>query len=153
MSEFSTASKSDLSEVANWISSPKQTREWAGPRVSYPIDKGKLPQQVEWSHAWSFCLANEEELVGFGQVVPKAEARLHLARLIVKPSFRGKGYGVELANSILSYALDQNPKTISLNVFRENKPAIELYKRLGFIAAEREPGDSKSDAQYMVYKT
>ncbi|GAB3672212.1 hypothetical protein GCM10028792_05880 [Salinisphaera aquimarina] len=72
--------------------------------------------------------------------------------MIIKPDLRGKGYGRELAQSLLDEALAHGPKTVSLNVYCDNKPAIALYNRLGFIAIERAPGDSKSDAQYVVYE-
>lgn len=143
----------DLREAAHWVDSSTQARDWAGPRITYPIDEHALPQQVEWSEAWSLRLSDDQALMGFGQIVPKPTSRLHLARLIVKPSCRGRGYGRELARALLAQALAQGPATVSLNVFPGNRPALELYRQLGFIAVERAAGDATPDAQYMVYRS
>ncbi|WP_353178931.1 hypothetical protein [Salinisphaera sp. T5B8] len=73
MSTLRSAGQADLDEVIPWIGSAQQCRHWAGPRVSYPIDKTKLAEQIEWAHAYPFCLADTQELIGFGQLVPKSE--------------------------------------------------------------------------------
>lgn len=153
MCEFRSAALSDLSEVAQWVACPAQARIWAGARVTYPIDEERLPQQIQWQEARSFCLSEDERLIGFGQIVPKPAGRLHLARLIVSPTHRGRGYGRSLAISLVEQALAGSPNVISLNVFPDNAAAVELYRRIGFVAAEPESGDTLSQTLYMVYQT
>ncbi|MDA3920190.1 MAG: GNAT family N-acetyltransferase [Salinisphaera sp.] len=152
MSEFCSASLTDLNEVATWITSVNQARNWAGARVTYPLNREKLPEQIQWLVAFSFALLSQERVIGFGQIVPKKKSRLHLARLILGPSHRGKGYGRTLATLLLDEALVRNPKLVSLNVFPGNTVAVALYARIGFVRAERGPDDTKSEAYYMVYK-
>lgn len=153
MSELSPALLSDLDVVADWIGSERQARYWAGPRVTYPIDRERLPQQVEWSQALSFCLWSEGQTMGFGQILRKPARRLHLARLIVSPAHRGSGYGRALAVSLVDQALARGPGVVSLNVFADNTAAVELYRRIGFVAAEREPDNAQPPMRYMVYRT
>lgn len=152
MPECRSATLSDLTDLAHWVACPQQARIWAGPGVTYPIDEERLPLQIEWQKAYSFCLSENENMIGFGQIVPKETGRLHLARLIVRPSHRGRGYGRTLAVSLLDEALARGPSVVSLNVFPDNTAAVELYRGIGFVAAERAPGDMMSDALYMVYK-
>ena len=121
------------------------------PRVSYPIDKAQLAEQIERDRADAFCLVGTQELLGFGQVMPKPRNRLHFARLIVSPLHRGQGYGLELANALLRWALARQPKSISLNVFRDNAAAIAVYRRLGFTEAGPVPGYPRPAALHMRY--
>ena len=99
----------------------------------------------------AFCLVGTQELLGFGQVMPKPRNRLHFARLIVSPSHRGQGYGFELVNALLRRALARQPKSVSLNVFRDNAAAIAVYSRLGFSEASPVPGYPRSAALHMRY--
>lgn len=53
----------------------------------------------------------------------------------------GKGYAYEASERILEYCYKNlNLKLINLGVKKENKNAIELYKRLGFIKVESQNG-------------
>ncbi|MBS61718.1 GNAT family N-acetyltransferase [Salinisphaera sp.] len=152
MSVLRTARQDDLNALIQWIGSPQQCLYWAGPRVSYPIDKAQLAEQIEWDRADAFCLVGTQELLGFGQVMPKPRNRLHFARLIVSPSHRCQGYGLELVNALLRWALARQPKSISLNVFRDNAAAIAVYRRLGFTEAGPVKGYPRSAALHMRYK-
>lgn len=151
MTALRAARQDDLNAVIHWIGSPQQCLLWAGPRASYPLDRTQLAEQIEWDHAYAFCLVDTHELLGFGQVVPKPQSRLHLARLIVRPSHRGQGYGFELANALLRRARARQPKSISLNVFRENEAAIALYRRLGFTEAEPAAHVARPGTLHMRY--
>lgn len=151
MSELRPASFGDLSEVVAWIGSAQAARNWAGPGLAYPIDPQKLRQQTQWVEAFSFRLQDERQLIGFGQIVPKPDNRLHLARLIVRPADRSHGYGRTLAVGLLDRALGRAPSVVSLNVFADNTAAVELYRQIGFVAAERLPDAQGSDALAMIY--
>lgn len=152
MSELHTASLSDLNAVADWIGSGSQARNWAGPRVAYPLNRKRLPEQIQWWQAFSFCLLRNGQVIGFGQIVPKQAGRLHLARLIVSPSQRGRGYGRILAASLVDQALARSPSVISLNVFPDNTAAVELYRCIGFVCAGHAAENMQSQADYMVYR-
>ncbi|MCK0715933.1 GNAT family N-acetyltransferase [Chromohalobacter sarecensis] len=152
MPQIETAQVADLATVGKWCVSEEQVRNWAGSRVSFPIESTKLPEQIEWRDAFSFRLVSGEVLAGFGQIIPKPGDRLHLARIIVGPRYRGEGYGRKLTQALVDEAISRRPKAISLNVFATNVAAFQLYKSLGFSQASREPGDAPSKAQYMVYE-
>ena len=56
-----------------------------------------------------------------------------LGVLIGNPKHQRKGYGTEALKLILDYGFSfLNLRNISLNVFEYNKPAYNLYKKIGF---------------------
>ena len=57
--------------------------------------------------------------------------RLYLHHFGIDPEFQNQGLGQKLARAALNLAKQKN-KQIKLEVLRNNKAAIELYKKLGF---------------------
>jgi ribosomal protein S18 acetylase RimI-like enzyme len=150
MSELRAAGSPDLAVVADWIRSAELCRHWAGARVGFPIQLDRLAEEIEFRHAESWCLTGDAGVVGFGQIVPKADARRHLTRLIVDPQARRRGLGRRLTELLVERALAGFAASVSLNVFVDNLPALNLYRSLGFRPAERPADDEDSAAQYML---
>ena len=142
---------SDLSNVAAWIESASACRLWCGTRVLYPIDLSSLPEALQYSVSDSWTATSGGVVVAFGQLVPKAKGRLHLARLITAPDRRGTGLGRLMTSHLLEVARARNPSAVSLNVFPENVSALNLYKSLGFAAATRPHEERESSSVYMEY--
>jgi ribosomal protein S18 acetylase RimI-like enzyme len=57
-----------------------------------------------------------------------------LDEFYVLPEYRGKGISTQFINQL---ALQKEYKMINLEVFKANKRALELYKRLGFEVIDR----------------
>jgi len=131
----------DVQEVATWITTPRECELWAGPRLPFPLDRSQLPARIDFEHAGTFALSQGETLLAFGQIVPKAGRRGHLARVIVAPDLRGQGHGERLIRLLLDQARSQSHLRVSLNVDRENAIAIALYSKLGFREAPRPPDE------------
>ncbi len=136
--------------MASWIQSKRQCELWAGWRVAFPIDFRSLPAAIGFAEANAFSLTIEEELIAFGQLITKSSKRGHLARLIVNPSWRGKGYGEMLVRALLDEARRASFERVSLNVDVENVTAASLYAKLGFRDWKR-PSDEpeSSGSRYM----
>ena len=139
----------DLERIAAWLVSPEDVRLWAGPRVSYPLNLALLPQQIQWENSASLSVVESAAVVAFGQIVSKPERRLHLARLIVSSSERGKGHGRFLATALLERALASRPSAVSLNVAADNHAALSLYRSLRFTEASRPPDEAPGTSIYM----
>jgi ribosomal protein S18 acetylase RimI-like enzyme len=127
-----SATLSDLAMAASWITSARECELWAGSRVRFPIDLQSLPAAVQFTETNSFSLYANECLVAFGQLISKNSDRGQLARLIVAPAFRGKGYGETLVRELLAKAHAEGYHRVSLIVDRLNLPALALYSKLGF---------------------
>jgi ribosomal protein S18 acetylase RimI-like enzyme len=140
----------DLRVVASWIATARDCELWAGWRVRFPIDIESLPASISFAENNAFTLTDEcDRLMAFGQLVPKG-SRAHLARLIVAPAFRRKGYGEVLVQALVQEAEKGPFECLSLNVDTENTPAISLYMKLGFRDAAR-PSDEPASpgSRYM----
>ena len=140
------ATENDLAEVTSWIDSERACRLWAGPSVSYPICLGVLVEEIEFRETNSYIARIDNEISGFGQILDKSHGVNHLARIIVGPEFRGKGHGFQLLNSLVSIAT-KNANTITLNVYRSNNVALDMYKKLGF---NEDPKRSNTENVFMA---
>jgi ribosomal protein S18 acetylase RimI-like enzyme len=133
------ATRNDLPVIISWIPNAIECRRWAGPAVAFPMAVASLMQEITFSRDNSYCLEEKVELIGFGQLMPKSDQRVHAARIIVAPQKRGRGYGRKLCQFLITQASELKYPRISLNVYRDNSTAIRLYRSLGFRERER-PG-------------
>ena len=131
------ATRDDLPVIISWIPDVVECRRWAGPQVKYPLTPASLSQDINFSPDNSYCLEAKADLVGFGQLIPKSDQRVHAARIIVAPQNRGRGYGRQLGQSLIDRAAELKYPRISLNVYQDNPSAIRLYQSLGFKPLER----------------
>ncbi len=71
--------------------------------------------------------------------------------LSVAKEFRGQGVGETLIRASIEEARQhiENLRIIRLRVFAENTPAIQLYKKVGFIEAGRIPGVVQYKGEYL----
>jgi ribosomal protein S18 acetylase RimI-like enzyme len=131
------ATLDDLRTVATWVSSARECELWAGWRVRFPIELDLLASTIDFAHQGGFVMVEGHALVAFGQIVPKARRRAHLARLIVAPALRGRGLGARLVTALLDRTRQSGHALASLNVDPANATAIHLYEKLGFRDASR----------------
>ena len=79
-------------------------------------------------------------LVGFGQTFPRLPQTVHLGRIILSPAVRGQGLGRVLVRALVDSALERfHPAVITLNVYCDNLPAVQLYRSLGFTVSDENP--------------
>ena len=75
------------------------------------------------------------DVVGWCDVIPRNRplvAHCGVLGMGLLPPFRGKGNGAALINATLTEARRKSIMRIELTVYANNKPAIALYKRVGF---------------------
>lgn len=144
-----TATPADLAVVATWIGSARKCERWAGPRLPYPLDLDRLPEQLDMGVAISLALVDDEGLAAFGQVLPVEPGRAHLARLIVRPNARGRGVGRVLCRALLRRAAKAGQSSATLYVRRDNAEAVRLYESLGFRRAIDPARRASSDTWFM----
>ena len=142
---FRPAKIEDLSVIISWIPDAAECRRWAGPAVRFPLTPASLSQDIIFSPDNSYGLKEKRNLVGFGQLIHKSEQRLHAARIIVAPPLRSRGFGRKLCRSLINRAAELEYPRISLNVYKDNSTAIQLYRSLGFQALERPKKETLSD--------
>lgn len=89
---------------------------------------------------FSKCLVMQIDSVVIGYVVYSIiYERAEIIDIVIDPLYRNKSYGYKLLLSCIEDIRLNNCKNITLEVNSNNKPAICLYKKLGFkIEAVRE---------------
>ncbi|MBW2439419.1 MAG: GNAT family N-acetyltransferase [Deltaproteobacteria bacterium] len=140
------AADEDLKTVISWIKDQEACKLWAGPVVRFPLALQRLKQDIAYSNENTFAMQDAAgKLLGLGQFLDKANNRIHLARIIVAPNRRGKGWGGLLCRLLVDEGLKLfGDVSFTLNVYSDNANAVKLYQKLGFKAAAA-PSDSIPD--------
>ena len=123
----------DIYELMRWFPKSDDVHVWGGPWFQFPFTRETFIKDVHWGKMASLCLCDpSRRVVAFGQLYER-DGRIHLARLVVIPDMRGHGVGRRLIEMLMTAGQAMFPgDEYSLFVFRENKPAYECYKSLGF---------------------
>jgi ribosomal protein S18 acetylase RimI-like enzyme len=66
--------------------------------------------------------------------------RAYVYALRVRPAYRGMGVGTRLIQNSETDLFKRGFRHITLNVSRDNLPALHLYKRLGYRIVAADPG-------------
>ena len=74
---------------------------------------------------------HEGKPIGHVMLVPDSDDTYELA-IFVLQSYQGAGIGTELVRTALGQAEDSGIERIWLSVERWNKPAVSLYRKIGF---------------------
>jgi len=56
----------------------------------------------------------------------------YLGFMYVRPEYRGKGINRKIIDSLKSWSLSKNINALRLEVYYDNLPAINAYKKMGF---------------------
>lgn len=127
------ATRDDAREVMTWFTDAESVMLWGSPFTRFPLREETFFIDTDWERIASRVARDDAgHLVAFGQFYPKL-GRCHLARLVVNPAFRRRGFGLRFIETLMRHggeALDTNE--FSLYVITSNKPAWHCYKALGF---------------------
>lgn len=112
-------------------------------RLSIEEEKNFLKQKEESATEIQLCAVAGNVIVGLAGVSPigareKISHRAELGVSIEKDFWR-LGIGSALTNASIECAISAGYKQLELEVVLENKNAIALYKKLGFIEYGRNP--------------
>jgi ribosomal protein S18 acetylase RimI-like enzyme len=143
------ASLTDLETVIAWIKNRTECLTWAGPDVTFPINRDCLIEEINFYSENSYICKFDSNLLAFGQIIKKDNGYFHLARIISNPEFRGQGFGRIMCNHLVSFSSTLGGDGISLNVYSNNLTALRLYKSLGF----REQRDQSNEINTYMLKT
>lgn len=138
-----------------------------------PMQQEDLPQvmdieQAVYGFPWTmgifrdclrvgYCcwvMALDGVVIGYG-VMSVVIDESHILNLCVHPEWQGKGLGRKLILRLLKIARKHGAETAFLEVRVNNRPALRLYERLGFVEIGRRrdyypaAGDAREDALVM----
>ena len=90
-----------------------------------------LKQELENKNTTYIVAKENNEVVGFAGIsICLDEATLN--NIVVKKSYRNRGIGGELLESLIELCAELHISTFTLEVDTENEPAIHLYEKFGF---------------------
>ena len=98
------------------------------------MDELQLRGEVErsWSRLW---VAREQDGVVVAYLVAwHVVDELHVLNVATREDRRRQGIGRALMDAVVSYASQRQVAHVLLEVRRSNRPAIELYRAVGFFA-------------------
>jgi ribosomal protein S18 acetylase RimI-like enzyme len=151
--ELRPTTDTDLETVMTWIRNEEENRLWGGPGVRFPYTLKNIKQDIRFGDRATYSMIDEQHnLCGIGQILEKSSERIHLARIIVGPVHRGKGFGEKLCRLLIEEAVEiYGKRTFSLFVYENNLPAVRTYEKLGFKASTPPAGTPDlEEAVYMV---
>ena len=141
---------SDYPEVISWLSSLADAQLWGGPMMVYPLTPESLKLIMKPNLVHTYTMVDHAETVtGIGQLYFQKPSRFHLARIMVNPISRGKGYGRKLVQFLMDKSWAVPDKYFTLNVNFGNDRAQALYESLGFVIAEAEVGSFSETSHFM----
>ena len=140
-----------LHELMSWFNSEIQLKQWSGPQFEYPYTEQSFIRDLNRQALPSFVLLSDtNEFIAFGQFYLRLN-RCHLGRLVVKPSWRGKGVINQLIVALISTGqCSLGVNTCSLFVLAQNKAAISAYQKAGFVRANYPEKLSLKNCLYMI---
>ncbi len=130
----------DLKVILPWIKDPEMLKLWGGPLLTYPPDPLKTWDEIQATSKDIFSLIDHTgNVLGFAQTSIKEPNTVHLGRIIVSPAMRGMGLGRRLLKQLIQLVLSKTEtERITLNVYRDNLAAFNLYKSLGFVVVSED---------------
>ena len=144
------AADADYPTVISWVPDLATAQLWGGPMMVYPLTVDGLKSIIKPNEVNTFVMVNEaDQVVGTAQFYFMEPSRFHLARIMVKPDARGKGYGRKLVNLLMAETWSVPNKYFTLNVNFGNDKARALYESLGFAIAEPESGNFSNTSHFM----
>ena len=90
-----------------------------------------LKQELENKNTTYIVAKENDEVVGFAGISTCLDEAT-LNNIVVKKSYRNRGIGGELLESLIEFCSELRMKTFTLEVDTENEAAIHLYEKFGF---------------------
>ena len=87
-----------------------------------------------------YVVEMEGKVIGSYRLIPKMDRQAHtiyLGGFVVASSMKGRGIGSKILRHIGQVAENEGKTRIELTVDTENKPAINLYQKIGFVIEGR----------------
>jgi GNAT superfamily N-acetyltransferase len=137
---FREASIQDLSQLKKIEQAIiEYERQFAKHLKEDPIEYYDLKNLIERDDAIVMLAVNSNEIIGTAYALIKKSApyKLHkyyayLGFMYVSPEFRGKGINGELIKELINWSKTKGVFEFQLDVYAENKSAIEAYKKSNF---------------------
>lgn len=135
--------RADIDQLMAWVPSERFLLQWAGPGLSFPLDRGELerelikaPQESPTCLIYKAVDSDTGEMVGHGELlgIDRQNRSATAGRILVgSPQLRGQGVGAHIMRALLQIAFQElSLHRVVLRVLDFNKAAIRCYEKAGF---------------------
>ncbi len=93
-----------------------------------------------------FMAIIDGQAAGTVALIPDGEDIMELTKMAVSPNFQGLGIGGKLMARCIEYAKEPGIKTVFLESNRKLAPALNLYRKFGFVEVPGHPDSFYSRA-------
>lgn len=103
-----------------------------------PVDEERIRNWLDHllcEDCYNVVAVHDGRIVGHATLVGDDEGTYELA-IFIQQEFQGVGIGTQLLEALLGYGGEQGIDRVWLTVERWNRPAINLYKKVGFETAD-----------------
>lgn len=124
-----------------------------GLSITVEQESGFLESIANDQHSVFYCAWKESELVGTANLSGLPRRMSHRAELgisVLKNEWNN-GIGAMLMQHLIDYAKEHGIEIINLEVRSDNKAAIHLYEKYGFIKTGTVPAFFKIDKEYVDF--
>lgn len=111
--------------ITLWLASTTQAHPFISP--DYWLESESIVRQVYLPQARTWVYVEQERIVGFISILDER----FIGALFVTEPFFGRGIG----SALIGHAQQHFPE-LSLEVYQENRRAVDFYQRRGFQIAE-----------------
>lgn len=138
--------------IAGWPADVSESEAWAGADAPFPLSPDMFVQWHADADVHPFVCVADDELIGYGEIwVDAAEREMELARIIISPSYRGRGLGQPFVRLLLKRAETFGFSDVFLRVLPDNHIAIGCYVRTGFVRVSAEDEQRFNQSQPRPY--
>ena len=149
----------DIARLISWIPDEEFLMQWAGPQYSFPLTPEQVgvtyrdsQTKVPKNYMFKVIEKSSDDVIGHVELikVDRGMGSATLARVLVgEETLRGKGYGRDAIEKTLDFAFKKlKLREVELGVYSFNKPAISLYKKLGFKKYKEVTYETDFDARF-----
>lgn len=149
MLRLRTYKNMDARKIVKWLEDEEAFQKWAGGWMQWPLTEEKFQaftaELLQDERTWLLTALDElGEPVGFlGMRKANYEQNsIHFCFIVVSNKCRGKGYGTQMLQLAVRYAVELlQMKRITLRVFENNPAARHCYQKAGFREEVYYPSD------------
>lgn len=137
----------DLNAVITWVRDADELELFAGPALTWPLTVSQLRRTIATPGLLAYTLIDSDagdEPLGHVELatVPTTGTEPRLARVLLAPAVRGRGWAARLVALALEEARAQGLRSLALTVIATNEAAIRTYMKLGFVMVDRPRPDA-----------